>query len=533
MKKIIFLLIISLSFIKISYAFDIDVDKIDIHAKSNEVINSLNKSYSISVDGFDKRIINDEKISNFTKELVKESLSNKSYDELYKEFSKKYLYTSETNGADTLSGALFIQMYLEMIKDKKIEADYIKDIRTVSFNEKDALSFVYLTDAKVEGKSEDLILAFWLKENSDGYKLFFPWLTYGSNLENYYNEVALKEENGNIIGGTYNKLSLNSDSQLQSISDEKLKEIYENNKNSNVSITGMNETGVNEYGSGFILRKGIVATTWSNFLKILNDSNYVYVSDVDGNTYNVSGIVAAEASYDVVLLKLEKEVLQSVKLGNSKDVKTNDNLIMINSKSNDNFSISYGALIKNENGRMKNLFTLSDSDVGSALYDINGNVVGFTVADMVNSDLSYANSTDYLKELQSILELQTFNNIKAVSLENFKTSYYQNDSEEEVQYNNTGQESVEFKQVGDVLKNIDLPLLKASFKDNILSLRYRNETEGMISSIYLVSDYAKALEEDGYKKGYEKNNKIIYEGKKYKVVIKNDLDYLIILIMEK
>lgn len=533
MKKIVYLLLISFCFIKTSYAFDIDVDKIDINAKSNEVINTLNKTYRIETDGFDKKIINDEKISKLAKELVKESLSDKSFDDLYSEFSKKYLYTSENNGADTLSGSIFIKMYLETIKEKKIEASYIKDIRTVSFNENDALSFVYLTDAKVDGQNEELILAFWLKETKGEYKLFFPWLTYNSSLENYFNEVTLKEENGEVIGGTFNKLSLDQDTKVKGIDNEQLKTLYQNNKYSNVSITGMSENGVNVYGSGFVIRSGVVATTWSNFLKILNNSNYVYVTDVDGKTYEVNGIVAAEANYDIVLLKLNKEVLQKVNLGNSSEVKTNDNVLMINSKSNKNFSISYGNVIKEEKGRIENLLTISESDVGSALYDINGKVIGFVVGDSLNADLSYANSTDYLKKIQSILTLQSFNNISSSSLENFKLSYYRHDNDEEIKYNNTGEDSARFKKVGNVLKNINLPLIKASFKDNILSLRFKNETEGMLDSLYLVSNYTDILEKDGYKKTFDKNNKLIYEGKKYKVVIKNNLDYLIILIMEK
>lgn len=533
MKKIIYLLIISFCFMMTPYAFDIDIDKIDINSKSNEVINSLNKTYNIEVKDFDKRIINDEKITNLAKELVKESLSNKSLDELFSEFSKKYLYTSPTNGADTLSGSIFIKMYLETIKDKNIEADYIKDIRTVSFNSNDALSFVYLTDAKVDGNNEELILAFWLKEVNGSYKLFFPWLTYDSDLQTYFNEVALKEENGNIVGGTFNKLSLDNNTSLKEVDEAILNDIYQKNKYSNVSITGMSENGVNVYGSGFVLRKGIVATTWSNFLKILNDSNYMFVTDADGKTYKVDGVVAAEAKYDVVLLKLDSEVLQSVTLGKTSDVKTNDNLFMINSKSNKNFSISYGMLISEEKGRMKNLFSLTDSDVGSALYDINGHVIGFNVADSLYNDLSYANSTDYLKKIQSILAIQKFADISTTSLDNFKLNYYRKDNEEEIKYNNTGIKSGDFKKVGDVLKNIDLPLIKASFKDKILSLRYRNETDGMLDSMYLVSNYTSILEKDGYEKTYDKNNKQIYVGKKYQVVIKNNLDYLIILIMEK
>ncbi len=532
MKKIIYLLLISFSFTLTSYAFDIDINKIDINSKSNEVINSLNKTYNIEVKDFSKQIINDEKVTNYAKELTKETLSNKSFDELYDTFNKKYLYINSDNGVDTLTGTIFIKMFLQSVKDKKIEANYIKDIRTVSFNENDALSFVYLKDTLVDGKIQDLIFGFWLKEENNEYKLFFPWLTYDDDLQDYFNKVSLKEEDGNIIGGTFNKISLSDDTKLQTVDDSLLNELYQKTKYSNVSVTGMDENGVNIYGSGFVIREGIVATTWSNFLKILNDSNYMYVTDVDGLSYKVSGVVAAEANYDVVLLKLENEALQKVDLGDTSQIKTNDNLFMVNSKSSKNFSISYGTFISQDKGRIKNLFSLSSSDVGSALYNADGQVIGFTVADLLNEDLSYANSTEYLKEIQNILVQHSFDEIVATSLDDFKNNYYR-DHEEEIKYDNTGKAASEYKKVGNVLSNIDLPLIKASFKDKILSLRYKNETDEMLDSLYLVSNYTKILEKDGYTKTYDKNNKQIYIGKKYKVIIKNDLNYLIILIMEK
>ena len=50
--------------------------------------------------------------------------------------------------------------------------------------------------------------------------------------------------------------------------------------------------------------------------------------------------------------------------------------------------------------------------------------------------------------------------------------------------------------------------------------------------MYFVSDYVNSLEEDGYKLTYSDDVKKIYTGKDYKVVIKEDLNYLIIIIME-
>ena len=53
----------------------------------------------------------------------------------------------------------------------------------------------------------------------------------------------------------------------------------------------------------------------------------------------------------------------------------NKPLFSINSKDNTGFSINYGSFVKNKDGKLNNLFPISESDVGSALYDINGNVI--------------------------------------------------------------------------------------------------------------------------------------------------------------
>ena len=79
---------------------------------------------------------------------------------------------------------------------------------------------------------------------------------------------------------------------------------------------------------------------------------------------------------------------------------------------------------------------------------------------------------------------------------------------------------------------ITLPLIKASYVDGIVSLRYENNTSNLIDSIYLVSSFTENLINDGYEFTYSDNYKKIYKNNKYKIIIKSSLDYLIILIME-
>ena len=531
MKKIVFILLVCLFCNKIVYAFDIDISEVSLSSKSDSLINLLDKSYNIELDGFDKVIIDDENIKSFIKNVTLLSLSDKTFDDKFSEFSKSYLYASSTNGFDTLTGSLFIRMFLEELDNKNIEANYIRDIKIVKFREDDAISFVYLPNSKVNNETKEVVLIYWLKKENNDYKVYYPWLTIDDDLENYFKQVTLQEDKGEVIGGTFNKISLTGEDSVK-VSEELLRNIYDNNKLSNVQITGMSESGSNIYGSGFVIREGIIVTTWSNFLKFLTESNYIYVNDCEGNTYEIDGIVTADTNYDVVVLKLKNEVLEKVTLGNPNELKVDDKLFTINSKENSTFSINYGTFISINNGRIKNLFALSSGDVGSALYNSNGEVIGFNVGDVLYSDLSYANSISYLKKLQDILVNQDFSNIGTTDIEIFKESYY-NKYDGENEYNNINQKDMnEYKKVGNIFDKITLPLIKASLVDDILSLRYKNEIGNMLDSMYLVSGYTEELEKEGYKLTYQNSNKMIYQNNKYRVIIKNNLNYLIILIME-
>lgn len=530
MKKIIFTILLTIIFVGNVEAFTIDINKIDINSKSDELIKNLDSSYKIETRNFDNKIIYDENAINFAKKIVKSSFEDKTLSEKQKEFLS-YLYFSDDNGFETLTGNLFVTMYLEKLEEYDVEYDYIKDIKSVVFNKNDVLTFVYLPDAMVNKEKKDIVLSYWLKKSGRDYKLYYPWLTIDEDLENYFMEKTKEENNGVEIGGTYNQLSLLGDGNVV-VDDSTLSNIYNSNKYSSVQISGMSDSGTNIYASGFYLREGIVVTTWSVFSQLLNDSNFIFVNDISGNTYEVLGIVAAQADYDVVALKINEETGQRVTLGNTDSLKMGDKVFTINSKSNSTFSINYGDNISYNDGRLQNMYVLSESDVGSAIYNTKGEVIGFNVADQLYSELSYANSTDYLKELQNTLINTNYNDIKYTVIETFKQSYYMN-FQEEVKYNNIPNRVwKKTLKIGKLSENVPLELIKGSYENGIVSLRYKNQAGNMIDSLYLVSGYTEELTKEGYKLTYQDDQKTIYSNNKNKVIIKNSLNYLIIIIME-
>lgn len=529
MKKIIYIVILLCLFTSNAKAFDIDVDKIKIGSKSETLINKLNDSYKIDIDGFSKEeIILDEKIDNTVIDLVKVSLSDKNSDEKKKDFTSYQYYSNE--GGETLATVILIETYLQKLEELQLEASYIKEIKSVSFNDNDVLSFVYLSDGKVNGTSENVILVYWLKKDGNDYRLFYPWLTLGDDINSFFKKVSDNEDNGEIVSGTYKEISLNG--TVREVSSEQLNSVYQKNSNSVVQLTGMNSNGSNMYGSGFFIREGVIATTWSLFSKFLTNSNYVYVNDASGKTYQVKGVIAAQIDYDIVILKISENVGRGVNFGDSTKLNTDDSLFIINSINNDGFSIKYGKYVSNKDGRMKNMFLLNNSDEGAALFNLDGDVVGITSGDKVNSELSYANSTNYLKRLQLILNGQTYDDISYTILETFKQAYYMK-TESEKSYNYIdGKIWDKYKNIGKIEDTIKLDLIKGNYVDKILSLRYKCNTSSMIDTMFTISSYTEELVLEGYKLTYEDNYKQVYQNNKYKIIIKSSLQYLIILVME-
>ena len=67
--------------------------------------------------------------------------------------------------------------------------------------------------------------------------------------------------------------------EQNNINDELLTKLYNDNIASSLQITGMNLGGDSVYGSAFVLRSGVVVTTWSLFIQFLSSSDFLYVND--------------------------------------------------------------------------------------------------------------------------------------------------------------------------------------------------------------------------------------------------------------
>ena len=75
--------------------------------------------------------------------------------------------------------------------------------------------------------------------------------------------------------------------------------------------------------------------------------------------------------------------------------------------------------------------------------------------------------------------------------------------------------------------------MKASYKNGIVSLRYKNGIANYISSMQLAADFKEQLVKDGYEEILNTTSKSIYNNKDYQVIIMDEFDYLIIVMVKK
>ena len=526
MKKVLFFILNIIIMINTVSAFEINVD--DINIGNQELISSLDANYKIETNNFSKENSYNENIKNLTKSLIDITFKKVSIEEKMTLF-KDYIYINPNDGFDTLGSSLFIKTFLDKIENDNINYESIKIIRTIACDE-GILSFTYLPNSTVNGEKQDIVITFWFKENNGSYKVHMPWVTTEEEVEERFSLLKSEEKNNNVIGGTFKAISLTE--ETKSIDNEYLKEFHNLHKNEVCQINALYKNEITSYGSCFFIEEGVIATSWSFFLDYLTSGNYLYINDYEGNAYNVDGVISANIDYDIVILKLATKVGNKVTLADSNTLKLDDYLFMINSLNNVNSTITYGTYVNGQNDKIKNLFLMNKSNVGSALYNESGQVVAFVTGELLDSELSYANSTKYIIKLQNILSNTSFENINYTSLDLFKSRYYYQKEEELIINNIPNKIWDKYKKIGNLENTISLKLIKANYEDNIISLRYKNNFNNSIDTLYILQDFLDTLEKDNYKNTLNCKNKIIYKNKKYKIIIKNSMDYLCILIME-
>ena len=461
----------------------------------------------------------------------KDSNSSSGYDESI----ENYRYAS-------ISESAVPQLFAKFNEQEVIYNTY-GDIR-VTLNGNLAISMVLIPNVKIKEENEENSEKYEIKEENlaihyyfikiDGtYRLCYLYGEYGDRVQKYFDELESNEKKGTkAISSSYESLStLYNYDKLNSITDDKLNQIYNQNINNLVYLSSYYNTSVVNNANGFFISNGIVITTWSFLEKALIDSQYISVQDNNSNVYEIDGIITANPETDIALIKLKKKTKSTIKLTSSTHLKTEDPSIIISSKSGISYIIQKGIIISNDE-YIQSSIPLSNNDEGSPLLNSDGQVIGMNTSKSTNTSISMAINSEILKEVKDKFDNIDFNSIQTILFEKLKEDYYLKYSNENVINSIPKRVWKKYSKIGDIENNINLELVKANYDNGVVSLRYKNKISDYISGMQLTASYKEQLIKDGYQETLNSSSKCIYQNKKYQIIIMNEFDYLIVVMVK-
>lgn len=572
MKKKIILATLLLSFSSITvYAltnnFNFDTSKLSFasNSKKGNVVSNFNQNYNLtySISNDNEKL--EEEIKNLTKRTTyllfgdfnsKDESSEDYYRRKKEWYDLRYnpevpkddsnafgLDTNSQEYLDDIVSGMAIPQIFSQATELGLQYSSYGDIR-VTINDNLVISSITLPNVKLKEQSKsdpmkydyietNFVMHYYYKKLNNEWKLYYLYGEDTDDIGEYFNEIETTESKTMAIAPSYqSQLSkIYSFEKLDKMTEEKLNNIYNSNVNNVVFLNGYYNNSVIASANGFFINNGLIVTTWNFLEKALINGQYITIK---GNniSYEVEGIVTANPDTDVAVIKVKNSNNSSIKLGDYKATNVEDPAIIISSKSGTGVMVQTGIVISNED-YIQTSIPLSTVDEGSPLFNQRGDVIGINTSKSTNTSISIAMNSEVLKEIQNKFKSLSFDKIETISFNELKEKYYY------VKYNSENiKNSIPkgkwktYSKIGNIEDTIKLELVKASYKDGIVSLRYKNSISQYINSMQLATDFKSKLISDGYEQVVNSSSKSIYKNKKYQVIIMDEFDYLIVVMVK-
>lgn len=320
-------------------------------------------------------------------------------------------------------------------------------------------------------------------------------------------------------------------SRLDEFTDQERQDVYNQNIDNIVRLSAYDGYSVVNSATGVLISDGYIVTSWNFFEKALSNAQYITVFDKDGNNLELDGVISVDTNIDVAILKLKDKKTCTTKFGNSEDMRKEDPVLSVGTKSGYNLSINVGIVAENKDKKLKNVMTITESEAGGPVYNEAGELVGINTDESVNSSISVASNIENLMDVKEKLDKSDFSKVKSMSFENLREKYYYSPKNEETVVNQIKKKKWdEYKQIGNIENTIPLKLNKASYYNGIVGLRYENDIEQYMSGIARSYRFIEELKNSGYETVYESKTKCVYKNNTYKVTMMEEMGYLIIII---
>ncbi len=413
---------------------------------------------------------------------------------------------------------------------------------SVSFKGDVAICIVDLPNvkSKIENKSNpmkyeyrryNLKMYYAYYKQDDEWRLWYIYGEDSDDMMEYVDNTSTMESKQLSIAPVYNTILENvyNFDKINELDEDIINSIYEKNKNNIVYINAMYNNYIKAISNGFFISDGLLVTTWSFLQKALIDAQYISIINAN-KSYMIQGIVTINPEADIAVLKVNNTD-SYVKLADDFSLRVEDPVITISSKYGTGLVLQKGIIINNEE-LIQTSIPLGDSDAGSPLFNRYGEVIGINTSKSVNASVSTAVSAKALKEIYDKFKNISYDKIESITFDELKAKYYYlNVGDESIKNNIPEKKWNEFSKIGDIDNNIKLELVKSSYKNGAISLRYKNAISEYMSSMKLSYTFRKKLIDDGFKEILNSETKAIYRSDKYQVVIMDEFDYLIIVMV--
>lgn len=567
MKRGIIVLLVFLLFSSISvcviyavsndFSFNASALSFTKSSKKESVVDNFNEDYKLSYSNSGEESDLEKEIKTLTKKTTYLLFggfnnTNESSEEYYKRH-KDYLdlryapevqegdNSSEAYRDDLVSGVTLPQIFNQANELGLIYNSY-GNIR-VTVNDDMVISSITLPDVKLKEENEEdpmeydyvktnYIMYYYYKKLNDEWKLYYLYGESTDQVDEYLNEVESLESNTLALAPSYESElgTIYNYEKAEDLSLQKVNNIYNSNKNNIVYLNSYYNNTVTSSANGFFIDNGLIVTTWNFLEKSLINAQYITVSGLQKN-YKIEGIVTANIDTNIAVIKVE-ENNSFVKLGDTEKLKKEDPIVTISSRVGTGLLVQKGIVISNEDYIYSSI-PLITSDEGSPLFNENGEVIGFNTNESTSASISLAVNSNVLEEVQDKFKNIDYKNIKVITFEELKDKYYYIEYNDEKIINNIPKRKWEdYSKIGNIKDTIKLKLVKANYKDGIVSLRYKNNISEYISSMQLSSEFQDELSNEEYKKVMSDESKAIYQNDKYKVIIMEEFDYLIVVMVK-
>ena len=566
-KKYIVLILITISFItvkSISNNFKLDTSELSYtkNSKKDIVVSNFRKEYQLTNSISNKNAELEEEIKNLTKKTTYLLFGdfnniNESSEDYYKRKQDFYALrynpevpkddsniigldvNSQEYKDDLISGMAIPQIFNQAAELNMLYDSY-GDIR-ITINDSIIISSITLPKVKIKEPSKtepmnydyietNYVMNYYYKQLNGQWKLYYLYGESTDDISSYFKEVEKKESKTMAVVPSYqSQLStIYNFDKLDKMPESELNNIYNNNQNNVVYLNSYYNNKVVASANGFFINSGLIVTTWNYLEKSLINAQYITIKGNNTN-YELVGIVTANPETDVAVLKVESTT-SAVKVGDYKQTSIEDPAIILSSRVGTGLIIQTGIIISNTD-YIQTSIPLTNTDEGSPLFNQAGEVIGINTSKTTNSSISIAVNSAVLKEIQD--KFNVLDNIESITFEELKEKYYyEKINTENIKNSIPKYKWRKYSKIGNIENTIRMELVKASYKDGIVSLRYKNNISDYISSMQLAASFKEQLVKDGYKEITNNPTKTIYKNNKYQVIIMDEFDYLIIVMVK-